>query len=217
MSGPIDASGSLAEGLSKAAKLVNKASDQLGEASDKIGAFKDELDGALMSDDLANDHETMIGNDPEGLAVSLSGPVALDRKPVYPDPQLRFGHGAVLRFCRCGWAPDVLAAMMKVSVDDELINELIPRAPARDLPGPLPVLWRSGPAAGDTRCAGDILFFGIQCDNPLQFVLAGWVASLVFSNIVYTLTVSFGDIGRHSPSCCWLCRSAVRAVRSPSR
>lgn len=45
-------------------------------------------------------------------------------------------------------------------------------------------------------CAGDILFFGIQCDNPLQFVLAGWVASLVFSNIVYTLTVSFGDIGK---------------------
>ena len=26
--------------------------------------------------------------------------------------------------------------------------------------------------------------------------LAGWVASLVFSNIVYTLTVSFGDIGK---------------------
>ena len=36
-----------------------------------------------MSDDLAT-IKTMIGNDPEGLAVSLSGPVALDRKPVYP-------------------------------------------------------------------------------------------------------------------------------------
>ena len=81
--GLTDASGSLAKGLSKAAKLVNKASDQLGEASDKISAFKDELDGALMSDDLAT-IKTMIGNDPEGLAVSLSGPVALDRKPVYP-------------------------------------------------------------------------------------------------------------------------------------
>ena len=83
VSGLTDASGSLAKGLSKAAKLVNKASDQLGEASDKISAFKDELDGALMSDDLAT-IKTMIGNDPEGLAVSLSGPVALDRKPVYP-------------------------------------------------------------------------------------------------------------------------------------
>lgn len=81
--GLTDASGSLAKGLSKAARLVNKASDQLGEASDKISAFKDDLDGALMSDDLAT-IKTMIGNDPEGLAVSLSGPVALDRKPVYP-------------------------------------------------------------------------------------------------------------------------------------
>ncbi len=120
--GLTDASGSLAKGLSKAAKLVNKASDQLGEASDKISAFKDELDGALMSDDLAT-IKTMIGNDPEGLAVSLSGPVALDRKPVYPirnygsamasrsiasrsirsATTVRPWHRST-RFCRSGWA-----------------------------------------------------------------------------------------------------------------
>ena len=36
-----------------------------------------------MSDDLATIKDN-DRNDPEGLAVSLSGPVALDRKPVYP-------------------------------------------------------------------------------------------------------------------------------------
>ena len=176
--GLTDASGSLAKGLSKAAKLVNKASDQLGEASDKISAFKDELDGALMSDDLAT-IKTMIGNDPEGLAVSLSGPVALDRKPVYP---LR-NYG-------------VLAAMMKVSVDDELINELIPVRLHEIYLGRYLFFGGLALLQATLVCAGDILFFGIQCDDPLQFVLAGWVASLVFSNIVYTLTVSFGDIGK---------------------
>ena len=123
--GLTDASGSLAKGLSKAAKLVNKASDQLGEASDKISAFKDELDGALISDDLAT-IKTMIGNDPEGLAVSLSGPVALDRKPVYPIRNYGSAMAPFYTILSLWVGSIVLAAMMKVSVDDELINELIP-------------------------------------------------------------------------------------------
>ncbi len=188
--GLTDASGSLAKGLSKAAKLVNKASDQLGEASDKISAFKDELDGALMSDDLAT-IETMIGNDPEGLAVSLSGPVALDPIRNYGSAMAPFY--TILSL----WVGSiVLAAMMKVSVDDELINELIPVRLHEIYLGRYLFFGGLALLQATLVCAGDILFFGIQCDNPLQFVLAGWVASLVFSNIVYTLTVSFGDIGK---------------------
>lgn len=86
--------------------------------------------------------------------------------------------------------------MMKVSVDDELINELIPVRLHEIYLGRYLFFGGLALLQATLVCAGDILFFGIQCDNPLQFVLAGWVASLVFSNIVYTLTVSFGDIGK---------------------
>ena len=195
VSGLTDASGSLAKGLSKAARLVNKASDQLGEASDKISAFKDELDGALMSDDLAT-IKTMIGNDPDGLAVSLSGPVALDRKPVYPIRNYGSAMAPFYTILSLWVGSIVLAAMMKVSVDDELINELIPVRLHEIYLGRYLFFGGLALLQATLVCAGDILFFGIQCDNPLQFVLAGWVASLVFSNIVYTLTVSFGDIGK---------------------
>ena len=190
VSGLTDASGSLAKGLSKAAKLVNKASDQLGEASDKISAFKDELDGALMSDDLAT-IKTMIGNDPEGLAVSLSG-----RKPVYPIRNYGSAMAPFYTILSLWVGSIVLAAMMKVSVDDELINELIPVRLHEIYLGRYLFFGGLALLQATLVCSGDILFFGIQCDNPLQFVLAGWVASLVFSNIVYTLTVSFGDIGK---------------------
>ena len=193
--GLADASGSLAKGLSKAAKLVNKASDQLGEAADKISAFKDELDGALMSDDLAT-IKTMIGNDPDGLAVSLSGPVALDRKPVYPIRNYGSAMAPFYTILSLWVGSIVLAAMMKVSVDDELVNELIPVRLHEIYLGRYLFFGGLALLQATLVCAGDILFFGIQCDNPLQFVLAGWVASLVFSNIVYTLTVSFGDIGK---------------------
>ena len=43
---------------------------------------------------------------------------------------------------------------------------------------------------------GDLLFLGIQCRHPFLFMLACWFSSIVDANIIYTLTVSFGDIGK---------------------
>lgn len=45
-------------------------------------------------------------------------------------------------------------------------------------------------------CLGDLFYLGIQCKHPFLFVLAGWISSIVYVNIIYTLTVSFGDIGK---------------------
>ena len=45
-------------------------------------------------------------------------------------------------------------------------------------------------------CLGDLFYLGVQCEHPLLFLLTGWLTSLVFSLLVYTLTVSFGAIGK---------------------
>ncbi|RSX57398.1 YhgE/Pip domain-containing protein [Bifidobacterium samirii] len=45
-------------------------------------------------------------------------------------------------------------------------------------------------------CLGDVFYLGAQCESLWRFLLAGWLAAIVFSNIMYTLTVSFGDIGK---------------------
>ena len=50
-------------------------------------------------------------------------------------------------------------------------------------------------------CLGDLLYLGIQCKHPFLFMLAGWFSSIVYVNIIYTLTVSFGDIGKCSQCC----------------
>lgn len=49
---------------------------------------------------------------------------------------------------------------------------------------------------GTIVCLGDMYFLGVQAEHPLQFLAVGWLCAVVFSNIVYTLTVSFGDIGK---------------------
>ncbi|MGY3725526.1 putative membrane protein [Granulicatella balaenopterae] len=43
---------------------------------------------------------------------------------------------------------------------------------------------------------GDLYFLGIQCINPWLFLVAGWISSFVYVHIIYTLTVSFGDVGK---------------------
>ena len=216
VAGLTDASGSLAKGLSKAAKLVNKASDQLGEASDKISAFKDELDGALMSGDLAT-IKTMIGNDPEGLAVSLSGPVALDRKPVYPIRNYGSAMAPFYTILSIWVGAIILCAMLKVTISNREkahvlgLGDTLPRVAGPSGPGNASrwglrldheyfgryaIFALLALLQGTLVCLGDMYFLGVQANHALQFLAVGWLAALVFSNIVYTLTVSFGDIGK---------------------
>ena len=43
---------------------------------------------------------------------------------------------------------------------------------------------------------GDLFYLGIQCVHPVMFVLTCCLTSIVFVNITYSLTVSFGDVGK---------------------
>ena len=43
---------------------------------------------------------------------------------------------------------------------------------------------------------GDLAIFHVQCLHPVLFWLASAVTSFVFSLLIYSLTISFGDIGK---------------------
>ncbi|MEK0307302.1 YhgE/Pip domain-containing protein [Bifidobacterium favimelis] len=43
---------------------------------------------------------------------------------------------------------------------------------------------------------GDLYYLKVQCIHPLMFILVAAFASFVFMNLIYTLVVSFGDIGK---------------------
>ena len=43
---------------------------------------------------------------------------------------------------------------------------------------------------------GSLLFLRVQAVHPWLFMLTGWVSGLVFSFFVYTLVVSFGNVGK---------------------
>ena len=168
------------------------------------------------ADDLAA-IKTMIGNDPEGLAVSLSGPVALDRKPVYPIRNYGSAMAPFYTILSIWVGAIILCAMLKVTISNREkahvlgLGDTLPRVAGPSGPGNASrwglrldheyfgryaIFALLALLQGTLVCLGDMYFLGVQANHALQFLAVGWLAALVFSNIVYTLTVSFGDIGK---------------------
>ena len=169
--------------------------------------------GAENSDEL----KSLTTSNASTLSTLISAPVSLHRVAVYPIANYGSAMAPFYTILSIWVGAIILCAMMKVSISDR------EKAHVLGLGDSLPPL--AGPAGpgnasrwglrlhheyfgryaiflllallqGTLVCLGDMYFLGVQANHALQFLAVGWLASLVFSNIVYTLTVSFGDIGK---------------------
>lgn len=189
------AASALSDDLAGAHAVLADASADLVSATDDLQRLKEGLDTAVTSGDLDRVRE-LIGSDPEALADALAAPVALDRQAVYHIKNYGSAMAPFYTTLSIWVAGIVLAAMLKANVDEADVKALgNPRLHELYL-GRYAFFALLAFAQATLVCAGDLLFFGIQCEHPFQFMLVGWLAGFVFSNMIYTLTVSFGDIGK---------------------
>ena len=189
------AASALSDDLAGAHEVLAGASADLVSAADDLQRLKEGLDTAVTSGDLDRVHE-LIGSDPAALADALAAPVALDRQAVYHIKNYGSAMAPFYTTLSIWVAGIVLAAMLKANVDEADVKALgNPRLHELYL-GRYAFFALLAFAQATLVCAGDLLFFGIQCEHPFQFMLVGWLAGFVFSNMIYTLTVSFGDIGK---------------------
>ena len=151
------------------------------------------------------------------LSTLISAPVALHRVAVYPIANYGSAMAPFYTILSIWVGAIILCAMLKVTISDREkahvlgLGDTLPRIAGSSGPGNAS-RWRLrldheyfGRYAifallallqGTLVCLGDMYFLGVQANHALQFLAVGWLAALVFSNIVYTLTVSFGDIGK---------------------
>lgn len=189
------AASTLSDDLAGAHAVLADASAELVSAADDLQRLKEGLDTAVTSGDLDRVRE-LIGSDPAALADALAAPVALDRQAVYHIKNYGSAMAPFYTTLSIWVAGIVLAAMLKANVDEADVKALgNPRLHELYL-GRYAFFALLAFAQATLVCAGDLLFFGIQCEHPFQFMLVGWLAGFVFSNMIYTLTVSFGDIGK---------------------
>lgn len=189
------AASALSDDLAGAHAVLAGASADLVSAADDLQRLKEGLDTAVTSGDLDRVRE-LIGSDPAALADALAAPVALDRQAVYHIKNYGSAMAPFYTTLSIWVAGIVLAAMLKANVDEADVKALgNPRLHELYL-GRYAFFALLAFAQATLVCAGDLLFFRIQCEHPFQFMLVGWLAGFVFSNMIYTLTVSFGDIGK---------------------
>lgn len=189
------ASGSLAADLGRVQKVLANTSSTLNGSADELQQMKTELDEALQNGDLQKIRD-LIGEDPAALSKALAAPVGLDRHAVYHIKNYGSAMAPFYTILSLWVGGIVLAAMLKVGVDDSVKMQLAPVHLHELYLGRFMLFAMLSLLQSTLVCAGDILFFEIQCESPLLFMATGWLAGFVFCNIIYTLTVSFGDIGK---------------------
>ncbi len=188
-------SSSTGSALADAQKLTTGISDSLTDTADRFAQLSAALTTAIDTGDLS-ELTDVIGADPRALAMHLAEPVELTRIPVYS--VVSFGAAMTPLYTVLALWVGALLTSVAIRVDP-------PRDGSTGLPDLSPAetyLGRFGIFAlvaflqSTLVCLGSVLFTQVQPEHPFLLILAGWVSSLVFTLIIYTLVVTFGNAGK---------------------
>jgi len=175
--------------------VASGISTSLDELADRFGDLDQALGTAADTGDLSELRD-IIGGDPGVLAASLAEPVRVDRTAVFPVA----GFGAAMAPLYTILALWVGALLMTVTIRVDVNHNTLPGAPAltttQKYLGRYGIFGLVGLAQSTLLTLGLILFVRIEPAHPLLMVLAGWLTSLVFTLIVYTAVVTFGNAGK---------------------
>ena len=140
--------------------------------------------------------ETLVAENKEEISDFLAAPVALKTHAVYKIENYGSSMAPFYSTLAIWIGGIILVAMMKVTVSENCLRELT-RVKSRQLYlGRYISFLIVGLLQSTLIALGDLFYLGIQCEHPFLFLLACWFCSIVYVNIIYTLTVSFGDIGK---------------------
>ena len=191
--------GSAESGTGAGASGTGADADTNGTQSDS-----DTNDGPSSStDSLTSAQLDQLANlDPDALATLLSSPVSVNRVAVYHIANYGSAMAPFYTILAIWVGSIVLVAMMKVAMSDRGREEVLAATGAPRLRlhqqyfGRYLFFMLLALLQGALVGLGDLYYLGIQSEHPLQFLLVCEVAAIVFSNITYTLALSFGDIGK---------------------
>ena len=188
-------SGTLTDQLDGAKEQLDGAADDLGKTADNLRSSNRELRKAFASGDLKKIQQ-IIGGNSVSLAQYLASPVEMDRHAVYGIAN--YGSSmAPFYTCLSLWvAAVVFVVIMRTDLSDARRRELSNLKPYQEFLGRFGIFALLSLAQSTLLCLGDLYFMGIQCMHPFLFLLAGWIIGLSFMLIVYTFTLSFGNVGK---------------------
>lgn len=174
--------------LNHSCELLDKASGKISDTTGKIGKMQESGDFSQL--------EELISGDSNVIGEFLAAPVSLKTNQIYKIENYGSSMAPFYSTLSIWIGGIVLVAMLKTGVSAKCTEGLKKVKPHQEYLGRYLLFLIVGLMQSTLICLGDLLYLGIQCKHPFLFMLAGWFSSIVYVNIIYTLTVSFGDIGK---------------------
>ena len=190
-----DLSGSAASDLGKLKTALDTSASLMDEASNKMNDVLQRLAEAAENGNLET-LKDVLGNGPDTVSSFLASPVKMETKSIYPIENYGSAMAPFYSTLSIWVGGIVLVAMMKVTLSEERKKNLNNVKNYQIYFGRYLLFLIMGLIQSGLICLGDLFFLEIQCEHPFLFVLSGWLTSVVYVNIIYTLTVSFGDVGK---------------------
>ena len=176
--------------LDDSGKLLRKSANKIKKITDKLTKAKDNGDYA--------DLEHMIYDNKSRVSAFLSAPVELNTKKIYPIDNYGSSMAPFYSTLSIWIGGIVLVAMLKVTVSEESIKKMgLKNVRIHEIYlGRWIIFLILGLLQSTLIALGDLYYLGIQCAHTFLFLFGCWFSSIVYVTISYTLTVSFGDIGK---------------------
>ncbi|MGI5957823.1 MAG: YhgE/Pip family protein [Massiliimalia sp.] len=174
--------------LDDSAKSLDQSAQEVQQIVTKLEEAENSGNLQILKD--------VVGNDSQVISAFLSSPVQMTMKELYPVENYGSAMAPFYSALSIWVGGIILAAMLKVSVSETLQKQLLNVKEWELYFGRYLTFIVIGFLQSSLIGLGDLYFLEIQCDHPFYFLLTGWVSSLVYVTIIYTLTVSFGDIGK---------------------
>lgn len=136
----------------------------------------------------------ILRTNPELAGDFMSSPVEINYNYLYPIEN--YG-SAMTPFYTvlCLWVGGlILVSILKTKIkEDENIKNILP---SQAYFGRYLLFMTMGILQALIVCLGNLYLLKVQCESPLLFIIAGICCSIVFTLIIYTMTLSFGDVGK---------------------
>lgn len=194
-SGVYTLSGSASSDLSQIKTALENSCTLLQKSSDKISDTLQKLDEIQTSGDYSQMQDLLSGNH-ESISSFLASPVELNTNKLYPVENYGSSMAPFYSTLAMWVGGTILVAMLKVSISESSLKGMKKVRDYQVYFGRYIIFLLIGLAQSTLIGLGDLLYLRIQCEAPFLFMLACWITSLVYVNVIYTLTVSFGDVGK---------------------
>ena len=189
------AAGGLADSLTDAEGALEEATALLAQAKDSVHASLTALEGALASGDM-EEVRAVLGSNPGSLASFIAAPTELVRHAVFEVPTNGDSMSPFYSSLALWVGAIFLIALANVNVSREEEAGLTDARPWQLYLGRYGAFLAVALAQALVLFVGNVFFLQVQCEHPLAYLGTLLLSALVFSNLVYTLNLSFGNVGK---------------------